>query len=55
MRKIARPGNTESHGAVADQGTIDTPYGRHVTSEGWFVLNLADALALRNEEKGGAL
>lgn len=32
----------------------ETPYGRYVTSEGWFVLNLADALAVRNEEKGGA-
>ena len=31
----------------------DTPYGRYVTSEGWFVLNLGDALAVRNEEKGG--
>ena len=33
----------------------ETPYGRYVTSEGWFVLNLADALAVRNEEKGGAM
>lgn len=33
----------------------ETPYGRYVTSEGWFVLNLADALAVRNEEKGGAV
>ena len=32
----------------------ETPYGRYVTSDGWFVLNLADALAVRNEEKGGA-
>jgi uncharacterized cupin superfamily protein len=32
----------------------ETPYGRHLTSEGWFVLNLEDALAVRNEEKGGA-
>jgi uncharacterized cupin superfamily protein len=31
----------------------ETPYGRHVASEGWFVLNLGDALAVRNEEKGG--
>ena len=31
----------------------DTPYGRYVTSEGWFVLNLGEALAVRNEEKGG--
>ena len=34
----------------------DTPYGRNPASEeGWFVLNLADALAVRNEEKGGAI
>ena len=33
----------------------DTPYGRNPASEGWFVLNLADALAVRNEEKGGAV
>jgi hypothetical protein len=26
----------------------ETPYGRYVTSDGWFVLNLADALAVRN-------
>jgi uncharacterized cupin superfamily protein len=32
----------------------DTPYGSHLASEGWFVLNLGDALALRNQEKGGA-
>ena len=29
-------------------------YGRYITSDGWFVLNLGDALAVRNEEKGGA-
>jgi len=34
----------------------DTPYGRNPASgEGWFVLNLADALAVRNEVKGGAI
>jgi len=33
----------------------ETPYGRYLTSEGWFVLNLGEALAVRNEEKGGAL
>jgi hypothetical protein len=32
----------------------DSPYGKEVESECWFVLNLADALAVRNEEKGGA-
>ena len=32
----------------------DTPYGRNPAEEGWFVLNLADALAVRNEAKGGA-
>ncbi len=29
--------------------------GRYITSDGWIVLNLADALAVRNEEKGGAM
>jgi uncharacterized cupin superfamily protein len=33
----------------------ETPYGRNPAEEGWFVLNLADALALRNKEKGGAI
>lgn len=32
----------------------ETPYGRYITSDGWFVLNLSDALAIRNEGKGGA-
>lgn len=38
---------------VQEASSKETPYGRHVTSDGWFVLNLADAFALRNEEKGG--
>jgi uncharacterized cupin superfamily protein len=29
--------------------------GRNPASAGWFVLNLADAAAFRNEEKGGAI
>jgi uncharacterized cupin superfamily protein len=33
----------------------DTPYGRYIRSDGWFVLNLTEALAVRNEEKGGAV
>ena len=33
----------------------DTPYGRTPAEEGWFVLNLGDALAVRNEVKGGAV
>jgi uncharacterized cupin superfamily protein len=38
-----------------EEATVeDTPYGRYVTSAGWFVLSLEDALAVRNEEKGGA-
>jgi uncharacterized cupin superfamily protein len=40
---------------VEEARSEETPYGRHITSEGWFVLNLADALAVRNEEKGGAV
>jgi uncharacterized cupin superfamily protein len=33
----------------------DTPYGRNPAEEGWFVLNLGDALAVRNEVRGGAV
>jgi uncharacterized cupin superfamily protein len=38
---------------IAEATAEETPYGRQVTSDGWFVLNLGDALAIRNEEKGG--
>jgi len=40
--------------AVREASADETPYGRYIGSDGWFVLNLADALAVRNEEKGGA-
>ena len=40
---------------VEEASSEETPYGRYVTSDGWFVLNLGDALAVRNEEKGGAI
>ena len=40
---------------VNEASAEETPYGRYVTSDGWFVLNLADALAVRNDEKGGAM
>jgi uncharacterized cupin superfamily protein len=39
---------------VKEASSQETPYGRYITSDGWFVLNLGDALAVRNEEKGGA-
>jgi uncharacterized cupin superfamily protein len=39
---------------VKEASSEETPYGRYITSDGWFVLNLADVLAVRNEEKGGA-
>jgi uncharacterized cupin superfamily protein len=39
---------------VNEASSEETPYGRYVTSDGWFVLNLAEALAVRNDEKGGA-
>jgi uncharacterized cupin superfamily protein len=39
---------------VPEASSEETPYGRYVTSDGWFVLNLEDALAVRNDEKGGA-
>ena len=40
---------------VDEATSEETPFGRYITSDGWFVLNLADALAVRNEEKGGAV
>jgi uncharacterized cupin superfamily protein len=40
---------------VNEASSEETPYGRYITSDGWFVHNLAEALAVRNEEKGGAL
>jgi uncharacterized cupin superfamily protein len=40
---------------VEEASSEETKYGRYITSDGWFVLNLADALAARNEEKGGAV
>jgi uncharacterized cupin superfamily protein len=40
--------------SVTEASFEETPYGRYITSDGWFVLNLADALAVRNEAKGGA-
>jgi uncharacterized cupin superfamily protein len=40
--------------SVKEAESTETPYGRHITSEGWFVLNLDDAIAVRTEEKGGA-
>jgi hypothetical protein len=38
---------------VKEASPEETPYGRYITSEGWFVHNLSDELAVRNEEKGG--
>ena len=40
--------------AVEEAHTEDTPYGRYVTSDGWFIHNLEDALAVRLAQ-GGAL
>ena len=39
---------------VNEASSEETPYGRYITSDGWFVLNLGEALAVRNDEKGGA-
>jgi len=41
--------------AVAKAGMDETPCGPNPAEEGWFVLDLADALAARNEVKGGAI
>jgi uncharacterized cupin superfamily protein len=40
---------------MQEASSEDTPFGRYVTSEGWFVLNLGEALAVRNEAKGGSV
>src|SRR5512138_611108 len=40
--------------SVEEAHVEETPYGRHVTSEGWFVHNLGEALAVRMT-RGGAL
>lgn len=39
---------------VPEAHTEDTPYGRYVTSDGWFIHNLEEALAVRFPQ-GGAL
>lgn len=39
---------------MAEASSTETPHGRYITSDGWFVLNLGDALAVRNQQKGGA-
>jgi uncharacterized cupin superfamily protein len=41
--------------SVQEARSLQTPYGRYISSDGWFVLNLSDALAVRNDEKGGAM
>jgi uncharacterized cupin superfamily protein len=38
---------------IGEAAAEETPYGRYITSEGWFVLNLDEALAVKNEERGG--
>ncbi len=40
---------------VEEAGSEETPYGRYITSDGWFIHNLESALAVYNEEKGGAM
>jgi uncharacterized cupin superfamily protein len=39
---------------VEEAHAEETPYGRYITSEGWFVHNLEEALAVRFQQ-GGAL
>ena len=40
---------------VEEARSEETPYGRYITSDGRFVLNLEDALAVHNEERGNAV
>ena len=38
---------------MTDEATFDKlPHGRNPATDGWFVLNLADAAAFRNEATG---
>jgi uncharacterized cupin superfamily protein len=37
---------------VPEASSEETPYGRYVTSDGWFVLNLTEALAVQTEKTG---
>jgi uncharacterized cupin superfamily protein len=37
---------------VQEASSEETPYGRWITSDGWFVLNLGDALAVRQDAMG---
>src|SRR5215831_17662131 len=41
-------------GGTMEAQAAETPYGRYITSDGWFVHNLEEALAVRFEQ-GGAL
>ena len=34
---------------MKEASSEETPYGRYITSDGWFVLNLEDSLAVRFE------
>ncbi len=40
---------------MTEATAAETPYGRYITSDGWFVLNLDEALAVSNQEKGGTM
>lgn len=40
---------------VGEASSEDTPFGRRITSDGWYVLNLGDAFAVSNDEKGAAI
>src|SRR5207342_3025542 len=51
----ARLGRRGGRMPVNEARSEETPYGRYIASDGWFVHNLEDALAVRNEEKGGAM
>jgi hypothetical protein len=50
-----RADHPQPKGMLMHEATaVETPYGRYITTDGWFVLNLSDALAVQNEQKGGA-
>jgi uncharacterized cupin superfamily protein len=51
---FSTPYSEEDEVSVTEANYADTPYGRYVTSDGWFVHNLQEALAVRFRQ-GGAL
>ena len=41
--------------SVSEATAADSPFGRHITSAGWFVQSLPDAVALQSPDRGGVI